>query len=62
MKFDSIITKIRVLMISIIFILLVILTFFLDEERLWGFEKIMLCVVASIFTFFFPPTVKYIIN
>lgn len=52
MKFDSIITKIRVLMISIIFILLVILIFFLDEERLWGFEKIMLCVVASIFTFF----------
>lgn len=36
MSYDSIYTKIKVLIISIIFVLAVIFVFFLDTELEWG--------------------------
>lgn len=62
MSYDSIYTKIKVLIISIIFVVAVIFVFFLDTELEWSFAKILYCVIFSIFAFFFPPMVKYIIN
>lgn len=62
MKYDSFSTKIKVLVISILFVGVIIMAFFYDKELAWGLEKIVSCVILSIFSFFFPPMIKYIIN
>ena len=62
MEYDSLITKIKVLIISILLTSVIILSYFIDQESSWEINKIISCIVSSIFTFFFSPMVKYIIN
>jgi len=62
MKNDSLSTKIKVLIVSIILVAGVIIAFFIDKEQRWGIEKIISCVLLSIYAFFFSPMIKYIIN
>lgn len=62
MKVDSLATKMKVAFISILLVILVVAMYFLDKELAWGFEKILSCIFISIYVFFLPPTVKYIIN
>lgn len=62
MKNDSLITKLKVLIISAVLVTLIVYLYFMDKEEVWDIERIITCVVTSIFTFFFPPMVKYIIN
>ena len=53
MKNDSLSTKIKVLIVSIILVAGVIIAFFIDKEQRWGIEKIISCVLLSIYAFFF---------
>lgn len=62
MKNDSIITKIKILIISILVLSGMIVVFFIDKELEWGPLKIVSCVIFSIYAFFFIPMIKYIIN
>lgn len=62
MKNDSLSTKIKVLIVSIILVAGVIILYFIDKEQRWGIEKIISCVLLSIYAFFFSPMIKYIIN
>ena len=62
MKNDSLSTKIKVLIVSIILVAGVIIVYFIDKEQSWGIEKIISCVLLSIYAFFFSPMIKYIIN
>ena len=62
MKNDSLSTKIKVLIVSIILVAGVIIVYFIDKEQRWGIEKIISCVLLSIYAFFFSPMLKYIIN
>ena len=62
MKNDSLSTKIKVLIVSIILVVGVIIVYFIDKEQRWGIEKIISCVLLSIYAFFFLPMIKYIIN
>ena len=47
---------------SIILVVGVIILYFIDKEQRWGIEKIISCVLLSIYAFFFSPMIKYIIN
>ncbi len=51
--------KIVTFVISLIFVAILILLFFLDTSLEWGFEKIFSCVICSIWIFFLPPTILY---
>ena len=62
MKNDSLITKLKVLIISAVLVTLIVYLYFMDREEVWDIERIITCVVTSVFTFFFPPMVKYTIN
>ncbi len=62
MKNDSLSTKIKILIVSIILVAGVIIVYFIDKEQRWGIEKIISCVLLSIYAFFFSPMIKYIIN
>lgn len=62
MKNDSLSTKIKVLIVSIILVAVVIIVYFIDKKQRWGIEKIISCVLLSIYAFFFSPMIKYIIN
>ena len=62
MKNDSLITKLKVLIISAVLVTLIVYLYFMDKEEVWNIERIITCVVTSVFTFFFPPMVKYTIN
>ena len=62
MKNDSLITKLKVLIISAVLVTLIVYLYFMDKEEVWDIERIITCVVTSVFIFFFPPMVKYIIN
>ena len=62
MKNDSLITKLKVLIISAVLVTLIVYLYFMDKEEVWDIERIITCVVTSVFTLFFPPMVKYIIN
>ena len=62
MKNDSLITKLKVLIISAVLVTLIVYLYFMDKEEVWDIERIITCVVTSVFTFFFPPMVKYTIN
>ena len=62
MKNDSLSTKIKILIVSIILVAGVIIVYSIDKEQRWGIEKIISCVLLSIFAFFFSPMIKYIIN
>ncbi len=62
MQNDSIITKIKVLAISIVIVVFVIIAYCLDKELAWGLEKVLSCILISIYAFFLPPTIKYITN
>ena len=62
MENDSLITKIQILIGSIILVILVVGAFIIDKEVSWGLEKIISCIIVSIYAFFFIPMLKYIIN
>lgn len=62
MKNDSLITKLKVLIISAVLVTLIVYLYFMDKEEVWNIERIITCVVTSVFIFFFPPMIKYIIN
>lgn len=62
MKMDTLGTKMKVLCTSILLVSFVIVMYFLDKELEWGFEKIISCILISVYAFFLPPTIKYIIN
>ena len=62
MKNDSIITKIKILTISILIAGTMLSLFILYDDRDWEFEKIFSLIFISLHSFFFPPTIKYIIN
>lgn len=62
MKNDSIETKIKVLIVSIILVALIVYLFFIDKELEWGILKIISLFFAVMWVFFFPPTIKYIFN
>ena len=62
MKNDSLITKLTVLTISAVLVTLIVYLYFMDTEEVWDIERIITCVVTSVFIFFFPPMIKYIIN
>lgn len=62
MKNDSLIKKLKVLIISALLVTLIVYLYFMDREEVWDIERIITCVVTSVFTFFFPPMVKYTIN
>ena len=59
---DTLSTKIKVLIISIILVVGVIVAYFINKEQPWGIEKIISCIIISIYAFFFSPMIKYIIN
>lgn len=62
MKKDTLGTKMKVLCISILLVSFVIVMYVLDKELGWGFEKIISCILISVYVFFLTPTIKYIIN
>ena len=62
MKNDSLITKLKVLIISAVLVTIIVYLYFMDKEEVWDIERIITYVVTSVFTFFFPPMVKYIVN
>jgi len=62
MENDSIITKLKILIMSTIFLVGVIALFIAYKELEWGFVKIISCIIASIYVFFLLPMIKYIIN
>jgi Ca2+/Na+ antiporter len=53
MKNDSLSTKIKVLIVSIILVAGVIIVYSIDKEQSWGIEKIISCVLLSFYAFFF---------
>lgn len=62
MENDSLSTKIKVLIVSIILVAVVIIVYSMDIEQSWGIEKIISCVLLSFYSFFFSPMIKYIFN
>lgn len=62
MENDSIITKIKILIISTILLVGVIVSFIVYKELEWGVVKIISCIMTSIYVFFILPMIKYIIN
>ena len=59
---DSLFTKIKIFVLSILFTGVIILLYFLDKELEWNVLKIVSCVIVSVYAFFLAPTIKYIIN
>ena len=59
---DSIITKLKILIISTILLVGVILAFIMNKEFEWGFEKIISCILSSVYVFFLLPMIRYIMN
>jgi Ca2+/Na+ antiporter len=53
MENDSLSTKIKVLIVSIILVAVVIIVYSMDIEQSWGIEKIISCVLLSFYAFFF---------
>ena len=62
MSNDSIITRIKILIMSFLLTGIIILLYFLNKELEWSAFKIVSCVIASVYAFFLIPTIKYIIN
>lgn len=62
MKYDSIQTKIKILIISVLIVGLIIYICFVDKSLKWGIEKIISCIIISVYGFFIAPTIKYVIN
>ncbi len=51
--------KIIVLLVSILATCFCISLYFLDKSMNWNFEKIISCIIVSIWVFFIPPTILY---
>ena len=62
MQYDSIGTKIKILIISLFILSFVIIFFIFYEESPSGFNKYFSCILLSVHLFFFPPMIKYMIN
>lgn len=61
MERELLITKILVLLVSIILDLLIIVLFFMNKAA-WDSTKLVACIVVSFWAFFIVPTIKYILN
>ncbi|MCR5705418.1 MAG: hypothetical protein K6G48_01255 [Acholeplasmatales bacterium] len=61
-KKDLIRTKIKILIISILFTIGVIGLFIINTSLKWGVEKVLLCMMTVAYVFFAPPMIRYMIN